>query len=1369
MKKRITSLLLTLAMLLSLLPAMGVTASAAEGDAYYPQGGIQTYQDFSTLLASQVTREIKLLKDIEYTLGSEDEEIEVMYSQRLDLNGHKITIDASKRALFANLIHLRRGYFTLYDSKGDGEIAIKFAPDSREHSIIKIDPKYENAPPTFTMNGGTLTRLNPQDAGFYWASNGCISDNYSHLPWTTERPQITINGGTINCPYDWDRSEYSKNVQKSMLNSVEYMPTALLLRYSELTVNGGTFNGIVWTEELTPRKEDTEPRVSLNGGVFNYPFAVIGLPKNVTQIVIDGARFQDGFYVGESKTIYSFHAKNDPPLLLKSGVFDSHGKNPKLAIYNATAKYFTNSAIMVNERVYTSENIGSLVGTSYDDFYLQLNPKSPIKIIRDAWGVIDVTLDGKPINYAKDSWKEPVVECSNDEEHILTYRWRDLSPEMKAAGYRYNARFTRTQSGVPGSDDQPYPENLWDKNADGTFYWSWILERGKTPKIYGIDLILNLQKKDASGNYQNLGIYSNEHIVRLWLKEAPLLPPISGLVTYSSGTHATVDPSIGGAVYGQPINFSVSKLPQGLASSDLKYQWQRCIERGGQPNKYEWHDIEGETTSQYTPTEVDMDRDLNETNTTIRARITADGYYGELTSQPLRVEKAPNDILPSPPSLRISEPYDSITVVNPSPEQEYYLSTSPQEPTSWSGAKHGTDEIIFKNLSPNQLYYVFTRRLGTFTHMQGEKFNYSTCYLGENTHWQSFTMTPIQNMKVGEVQEVELSPIPEDANNFTGVQHWYTSHPSAVEIYSDEGLTKKITSPDGADVACNKVWIKAIQPANFVSISAESQVGQHELRRAYRSINIADENGDYLVSYVSVRNVPTVAPGDTVTADVITDPAEASGDAIEWENSGSTPEGLDASKLKIETLEGGKKIRITADEDAACGTYTYVPTEGSIITNTFSPFSVTVGEPEIPLSSITPTQKTLNLQRNAKAPLTAKKTPANASGDVEWESQNPDIATVDPETGEVTARQSGEATIRAKCNGLYADFLVLVNHQHDYGEWISATADLHIRYCNSCEEYEQAAHTWKWVVDTPATSTTAGKKHEECTVCGAKRNENTEIPLDLNKTSGSGSTSTYERVYDIKVNSTKNGSVTASRKTACKGDSITLTAVPDKGYALDTIQVVDRKNNQIKLTEKDGKYTFTMPESDVTVSAAFKAAAPASENPFTDVPSGAYYEDAVIWAVKKDITSGTTATTFSPDGSCTRAQAVTFLWRAAGSPEPKSAAMPFADVPAGSYFEKAVLWAVENGITKGTSDTTFTPDASCTRAQIVTFLWRANGSHAVSGNSAFSDVAADAYYAAAVAWAEKNGVTGGIGGGLFGSDNTCTRAQIVTFLHRAMK
>ena len=254
--------------------------------------------------------------------------------------------------------------------------------------------------------------------------------------------------------------------------------------------------------------------------------------------------------------------------------------------------------------------------------------------------------------------------------------------------------------------------------------------------------------------------------------------------------------------------------------------------------------------------------------------------------------------------------------------------------------------------------------------------------------------------------------------------------------------------------------------------------------------------------------------------------------------------------------------------------------------------------------------------------------------------------------------------------------------------------------------------------------------------------------------------------YPITVKSAKNGDVTASHKFAAKGTTVTLTVDPDKGYVLDALTVLDGKDKEIKLTEKNGKYTFTMPASKVTVEAMFKAA---GNNPFTDVPAGSYYEDAVIWAVDKGITTGTSATTFNPNGICTRAQAVTFLWRAAGSPAAKSGAMPFADVKAGSYYYDAVLWAVEQGITKGTSETMFSPDATCTRAQIVTFLWRANGSPAVSGNSAFTDVAADAYYAAAVTWAEKNDITGGIGGGLFGSNNNCTRAQIVTFIYRSVK
>ncbi|MDO4825001.1 MAG: S-layer homology domain-containing protein [Bacillota bacterium] len=250
--------------------------------------------------------------------------------------------------------------------------------------------------------------------------------------------------------------------------------------------------------------------------------------------------------------------------------------------------------------------------------------------------------------------------------------------------------------------------------------------------------------------------------------------------------------------------------------------------------------------------------------------------------------------------------------------------------------------------------------------------------------------------------------------------------------------------------------------------------------------------------------------------------------------------------------------------------------------------------------------------------------------------------------------------------------------------------------------------------------------------------------------------------YDVSVLNDGNGKAFASPAKAAADTAITLTATPNAGYHFKAWRVILGG-----VTITDNK--FTMPAEDVEVQAVFEKDAPISKHPFLDVPAGAYYEDAVVWAVGKGITSGTNATTFDPNGTCTRAQAVTFLWRAAGSPTPKTKLMPFPDVPVGSYYWNAVLWAIEQGITEGTSYLTFSPNDSCTRAQIVTFLWRSKGNPAVSGNAPFTDVAPDAYYAAAVTWAEKNGITGGIGNGLFGSNNTCTRAQIVTFLYRAMK
>ena len=261
---------------------------------------------------------------------------------------------------------------------------------------------------------------------------------------------------------------------------------------------------------------------------------------------------------------------------------------------------------------------------------------------------------------------------------------------------------------------------------------------------------------------------------------------------------------------------------------------------------------------------------------------------------------------------------------------------------------------------------------------------------------------------------------------------------------------------------------------------------------------------------------------------------------------------------------------------------------------------------------------------------------------------------------------------------------------------------------------------------------------------------------------GGGSSS-----YSVSVDSGRNGSVSVSPKNASKGTTVTITVTPDAGYVLDELTVTDKNGDAIRLTNKgDGKYTFTMPSGKVTVEASFVEEDDLDTSAFGDVSSDAYYYEAVLWAVEKGITSGTSAATFSPDASCTRGQIVTFLWRAAGSPR-ASGANPFTDVSADAYYYDAVLWAVSQGITSGTSETTFSPDATVTRGQTVTFLYRANGSPATSG-SGFIDVADSAYYADAVTWAADSGVTSGTGNGMFSPDAPCSRAQIVTFLFRDM-
>jgi hypothetical protein len=271
-------------------------------------------------------------------------------------------------------------------------------------------------------------------------------------------------------------------------------------------------------------------------------------------------------------------------------------------------------------------------------------------------------------------------------------------------------------------------------------------------------------------------------------------------------------------------------------------------------------------------------------------------------------------------------------------------------------------------------------------------------------------------------------------------------------------------------------------------------------------------------------------------------------------------------------------------------------------------------------------------------------------------------------------------------------------------------------------------------------------------------------------------------VYRIAVNDAEGGKIKASANKAAEGATIVLTPIADDEEGeLETLAVVDEDGNAVTLTKRaNGSYSFVMPAKAVTVTGTFTVVADPEEpdedeepgdeeeeaTVFTDVDEDAYYAEAVAWAVANEITKGTSETTFSPDDDCTRAQVVTFLWRYAGKPEPTTAENPFTDVEEDTDYYKAILWAYENGITTGTSETTFSPDDTCTRAQVVTFLWRYEGELTYEEAETFTDVAEDAYYAKAVAWAVHEWITKGTGDGQFSPDDTCTRGQVVTFLYR---
>ena len=1221
-RSRIVSILLVFAMLLTMVPITGVTANAAEDDTSYAQAEVRDYDTFATYLRSFDSRDLKLEEDINYTIGINDVPINVIRNQKLDLNGHKITIDASRRTGFVHLLSIRYGEFTLYDSKGGGELAVSFPNDDKAYSIIMMSSEKEDEPSKFTMNGGTLTKLRPNITHSYGAS-GCIGDDYFNKPENGKRSQITINGGTINCPYEWDRS-------KSLLNlPVEAMPLALQLLYSNLTVNGGTFNGIVWTDELTREEGETEPRVVLNGGVFNSPFVVKGMQKEATQMVIDGARFNDGFHVDIAGKYRNIYVETIPPLLLKSGVFTSPDKNPKLDIYNVTAnsygngvnsdatvrakqkmilhsmKCFPNSAIKVNGKIYTSENIESLVGKNNDAFYLKLNSSNPIEVIRNAWGMKSVTLDGNPIDYFKD-WKGTVERMDNSTAHTIKFEWYPLASELVNAGYSYNARCDHYISGSSAVQQT-------DTIDAGATSHTVTIPAGADPKVYSYDLHLNL-KKDGS----SIGIYSNEHIVKLVVSEAPPAPPVpvAHSITVTNG-RGTANPT--SAMAGETVTV---KAKDDTANNMMFTRWYTdtpgvtFADATTQETTFVMPDCDvkvnpGFQQVSFTKQPIDSWPQVNHGS---KAIVT---FSAPITKWEL---KEGNTTVASSGSLFINTG-NPITVDIPA--QSSAVEKTYTVVVTANGQKFSSNEFKVSWINwPKAPEVEFTPADGTQFVGEIEVIAFDALYAGEEifeiayttdgTDPKTSTTTIYANTDTEHITLKETTTIKARACNYDAAaddEKWGPLATATFTKYSDSTLPKPTITPEGMTYTGSiKAYLTAPaldgvkmeyqlvapgeEPSDTQWYEYDPQTGitVNEFgtsvlcARASKSYDAETPDGLYYVATITsetatatytrtysaaIDNVTVGGKvGKTMTQDVVIrmngdrfENVTAGDDVSAWFN---LPAGLTA------------KVKELSDADGYHGTLTVTISGKPTAT---SAAAITVSIPKDKLYANNTTDLTVLSNPNAYYSIAL-------DADHQHDYSGQLYLYLDPGNHYQECTAGDGYNIQA----------------HEFTAWTDNGNGTHSHHCTVCKMAdgstytETAEHTWVWVVDQEAALNQPGKQHEECTGCHAKRSENTEIPAP--------------RDYAVTVTG---GTATVATGTsitrAMEGVEVTVTAqAPDGMYF---VKWVVKAGGVTLANETSATTTFTMPGNDVKIEATYKDAPPSdtppSDTPPSDTPSYGVY------------------------------------------------------------------------------------------------------------------------------------------------------------------